>query len=284
MNDLSILMADTKKNFVEQIKGLFHKNKFEKELKDTLADIAANPQDLRIKIRLGDLYFRMKEIPKGVEVFTEVAEAYTQEGFYLKAVAIYKNMIRMSPGTVVFNEKLAELYKQLGLVKDAVNQYLIVIHYFQNHGQNEKILETAQKMVELDPQDVSNRMRLAEIYYNHGHQNEALKEYERIGNQLKEEGGKQLTLLIEVLEKVFFRRPQDKNLLRELCILYLKDHNPEAALKKIEKYKLEKEGDFEKIYEKAREMILHDERKLEEKKLAEIAVETAVETTAEKKE
>ncbi len=266
-------MENTKKNFVDQLKGFFHKNKFEKELKETLAAVVANPQDLRVKIRLGEVYFRMKDIPKGIEVFTEVVEAYTQEGFYLKALAIYKNMIRMSPGSVQFNEKLAELYKQLGLMKDAVNQYLIVIHYYQNHGEKEKVLEAAQKMVEIDPQDVPNRMRLAEIYFNHGLQNEALKEYEQIGNQLKEEGGKQLGLLIEVLEKVSFRRPQDKDLLREICILYLKNHDPESAIRKIEKYKLEKEGDFEKIHEKAREIMEHDHKREEEKKMAEMSVE-----------
>ncbi len=188
----------------------------------------------------------------------------------------------MSPGAVEFNEKLAELYKQLGLTQDAVNQYLIAIHFYQNHGQKEKVLETAQHMVELDPHSIQNRMRLAEIYFNHGHQNEALKEYEQIGNQLKEEGGKQLGLLIEVLEKVFFRRPQDKNLLREICILHLKNHAPEAAVKKIEKNKLEKEGDFQKIYEKAQEMMAHEHKKQEEKKVIEAAVETPAENKEQK--
>lgn len=270
-------METPKKNFLDQMKGLFQKNKFEKELKDALASTQANPQDLRQKIRLAEVYFRMKDIPKGIEIFTEVAEAYTLEGFYLKAVAIYKNMIRMSPGSVLFNEKLAELYKQLGLVKDAVNQYLIVIHYYQNHGQKEKVLEMAQKMVEVDPQDTPNRMRLAEIYFNQGLQKEALKEYEFIGSQLKEEGGKQLELLIDILEKISFRRPQDKNLLREICILYLKNHDPESSMKKIEKNKLEKEGDFEKIYEKAREMFDYDQKKKEEKKLADIPIQAPVE-------
>ncbi len=266
-------MDTPKKNFLDQMKGLFHKNKFGKELQEVLASTQANPQDLRLKIRLAEIYFRMKDIPKGIEVFTEVADAYMQEGFYLKAVAIYKNMIRMSPGSVVFNEKLAELYKHLGLIKDAVNQYLIVIQYYQNHGQKDKVLESAQKMVEVDPQETANRMRLAEIYFNQGLQKEALKEYELIGSQLKEEGGKQLELLIEVLEKISFRRPQDQNLLREICILHLRNHDPEAAIKKIEKNKLEKVGDFEKIHEKAREMLDYDLKKIEEKKLAEIPVE-----------
>lgn len=249
-------MANEKKNFLDQFKGLFQKNKFEKELKEVLASVEVNPHDLRLKIRLAEIYFRMKDIPKGIEVYREVAEAYTQEGFYLKAVAIYKNMIRMSPGTVEFNEKLAELCKQLGMTQDAINQYLIVIHYYQNHGQKEKVLEVAQHMVDTDPQSVPCRMRLAEIYFNQGLQSEALKEYELIGNQLKEEGGKQLSLLIEVLEKVFFRRPQDKNLLKELCILYLKNHNPAAVIKKLRNISWKKKETFRKFMKRQRKWLL----------------------------
>jgi pilus assembly protein FimV len=251
-------------DLIDQLKGLFHKDKFEKELKEALEASQTNPGDLRLKIRLGEVYFKRREVPQGIAVFREVAESYVQEGFSLKAVAIYKNMIRMSPGSVEFNEKLAELYEKLGMLKDSINQYLIVINYYQNHHEKEKILESARKMVAVDPQDVQNRMRLAEIYFNQGLQDEALKEYEEIGNQLKEQGGKQLGLLIDVLEKIFFRRPKDKNLLRELCILYLKNHNPQAAMKKIEKYKVEQEGDFKKIYDKAKEMIEFEQKREEQ--------------------
>jgi len=251
-------------NILDQFKGLFKKEKSDKELKDLLIQVAAHPEDLRLKIRLGEIYFRNRDLQNGVAVFREIADAYLREGFVLKAVAIYKNIIRMAPGSVEFNEKLADLYQQLGMGKDAINQYLITINFYQNHGQKEKVLEAARKMVAVDPRDAGNRMRLAEIYYNQNLQDEALREYELIGAELKEQGGDQLGLLIDVLEKIFFRRPKDLNLLKEICILYLRHREPEGAVKKIEKHKLTEEGDFKKIYEKAKEMIEHDQQKKEE--------------------
>jgi tetratricopeptide (TPR) repeat protein len=250
-------------NLLDQFRGLFKKDKFEKELNESLEQCKAHPEDLRLKIRLGELYFRKRDVPAGVAVFKEVAEAYVRDEFFLKAVAIYKNIIRMAPGSVEFNEKLAELYQQMGMAKDSINQYLIVINFYQNHDDKEKVIALARRMVEVDPQDLQSRMRLAEIYYNHGLQAEALAEYEKIGNELKEQGGKQLGLLLDVLENIFFRRPKDMNLLREICIIYLKNRQPQAAMKKIEKYRLQEEGDFQKIYEKAKEMSEHGLHKKE---------------------
>ncbi len=247
--------------FLEQVKNIFRKDKLERELQEVEAECLLQPQDFRLKIRLGELYFKKRDLQKGITLFREVAEAFIQESFFLKAIAVYKNIIRMAPGSVEFNEKLAELYSQLGMQQDSINQYLIVIHFYQNRNEREKVLETAKKMVQVDPQDVQNRMRLAEIYYNQGLQEEALKEYEKIGSELKGQGGKQLGLLIDVLEKIFFRRSKDKNLLKEICILSLKNHKPETVLKKIEKYKLTEEEDFKKIHEKAREMLEYDQQK-----------------------
>ncbi|MBL7685423.1 MAG: bacterial transcriptional activator domain-containing protein [Deltaproteobacteria bacterium] len=250
-------------NILDQLKGLFKKDKLEDELKKSLAEVEANPQDLRLKIRLGELYFKRRELQKGIETFRQVAEGYVEEGFFLKAVAIYKNMIRMAPGSIEYNEKLAHLYQQLGMSKDAINQYLILINYYQNHQQKEKALQAAQAMVSVDPTDFQSRMRLAEIYYHCGQQDEALREYEKLGSELKEQGGKQLDLLIDVLDNIFFRRPKDMSLLKEICILHLKNRHPESAVKKIEKYRLAEEGDFKKIYDKAQEMIQHELHKKE---------------------
>lgn len=248
---------------LSSFKKILQKNPFEKELKEAVAGVQANPNDQRAKIRLAEIYFKRREMAMGLQIYSEVAEAYVKEEFYLKAVAIYKNMIRMSPGTVEYNEKLAEIYPKLGMVKDAINQHLIVINYYQSRGQKEKVLEAARSMVKLDPQNPHYRMRLAEIYLNQNMVEEALKEYDFISQQLKKEGGKELKLLIDVLEKIYFRRPKDRNVLKELCILYLKKHDPEAVLRRLEREKLEKEGDFEKIYLKAKEILEHEQKKKE---------------------
>lgn len=236
------------------LRKLLKPDTLEKDLQETIRAAEKNPSDLRLKIKLGELYFRKRELEKGVAVFKEVAQSYLKSGFVLKAIAVYKSIIQTMPGSVEFNERLAELYQQLGMVQDAMVQYLIVMNYYQNHQQKEEVLRAARKMVELDPKDVYNRIRLAETYFNQNLEEEALKEYEAIGNQLRSEEDKKITLLIDVLEKIFFRRPKEKALLQEICLLFLKNHNPQAAIRKIEKHKLKEDPLFKEIYEEALKM------------------------------
>lgn len=239
---------------MQQFKNLFKPNRFDKELEEALAASRENPNDLRLKIRIGEIYFKKRDLSKGVAYFKEVAESYIDSGFVLKAIAIYKNIIRMLPGSVEYNEKLAELYQQIGMKKDSIIQYLIMINYYQNHQNKEKVLETARKMVSLDPEDIQNRMALAEIYYNQGIHDEALKEYEEIGNQLKNKDEKEIGLLIDVLEKIYFRRPKDKELLLEICTLCVKNGDLQSAIRKIEKHKLIDDPQFQPLYEQARRL------------------------------
>jgi hypothetical protein len=241
----------------KEISGIF-KNLFKKsgpgqELKDLMVLSAQDPSDMRVKLKIGELYFKKRDLPKGITIFREVAEHYTQEGFLLKAIAIYKNILKISPGSVEFNEKLAELYHQMGMKADAAQQFQIVIHYYQTHGKREDSLRVTQKLVQVEPEVVQHRLKLAEIYFNQGMEEESLKEYENIARDLRKEL-KQLDVLTEVYEKILLKRPKELGLLRELCVFYLKLKNPQKAIRKIEKYKLENDEQFKPIYEKAHQL------------------------------
>ncbi|MCC6271910.1 MAG: tetratricopeptide repeat protein [Deltaproteobacteria bacterium] len=231
-------------------KGLFKKSGPEGELKEFLAMSAKDPTDMRLKIKVGELYFKKKDIRNGIAWFREVAEHYGESGFLLKAIAIYKNILKFSPGSVEFNEKLGELYAKMGMRGDASQQFQIVVHYYLTHQKGADAIRACQKLVEAEPGEPRHRLRLAEIYFNQGMQDESLKEYEKLARELRKEM-KHLDILVEVYEKILLKKPKELGLLKELCIFYLKLKNPQKALRKIEKYKLEQDEHFKPIYAKA---------------------------------
>lgn len=220
------------------------------ELKDLIAQAAQDPSDLRLRLQIGKMYFKQKDVRNGIAWYREVAEKYVEDEFVLKAIAIYKEILKYSPGSVEFNESLGDLFMKVGIVADAAQQYQIVIHYHLTHHQPEDALRVGQKLVAAQPDEVQHRLRLAEIYFNQGKEAESLAEYENIARQLRKEM-KQLDVLAEVYEKILLKRPKEMQLLRELCIFYLKLKNPQKAIRKIERYKLEKDQQFKPIYEKA---------------------------------
>lgn len=73
------------------------------------------PADLSILNRVGDLLVRAKRTAAGIELFERIGRAYAADGFWAKAIAIYKKILRHDPGRRDIEAHLAELYQRSGL-------------------------------------------------------------------------------------------------------------------------------------------------------------------------
>lgn len=79
-----------KTKLLESIEQYLADAKYDKALKVFQKLIATYPEDMRLKLKLGDLYVKRKELAVAVGTYQEVAEAYVKEQFHLKAIAVYK--------------------------------------------------------------------------------------------------------------------------------------------------------------------------------------------------
>jgi tetratricopeptide (TPR) repeat protein len=131
-------------------------NEYEKVLK-------ADPKDLTVMNTVGDLYSRLGQTDKALQNFKNVGDAYASQGFTVKAIAMYKKLSKLKPSvdTVL---RLAELFTQQGLFNDARAQYLQVAEEFLRAGELEQAVRIFQKTLEMDPENVAMRTRLAEVY------------------------------------------------------------------------------------------------------------------------
>lgn len=77
--------------------------------------MAQNPQDPRLRLRLGDFYFKAGNNEAALREYELAARHYTQEGDLIKAVAANKLIVKLDPSREEIYEKLAELYAQRGL-------------------------------------------------------------------------------------------------------------------------------------------------------------------------
>lgn len=209
-----------KEKVLEHAKQLIDEGKIDRAIVEYQKLLEIDPKDMRIKLRVAELLARQKKINEAVKVYNEVAEGYTIEGFYLKAVTVYKNILRLNPSLVGINYSLAELYEKMGLNKDAIHQYQIIANSFEQKGGYEDLLEVRKKMVELDPHNSAGRIRLAETYQYMGKEEEAIDEYEKIIKEIK--GVAKTDQLIELYEKVLSYRSENVEMLRALCQIYYK--------------------------------------------------------------
>jgi len=162
-NKQKVLNAAEK--FVQQGKLQNAITEYEKILK-------ADAKDLTVLNTVGDLYSRSGQSDKAVECFKNVGDAYAAQGFTVKAIAMYKKLSKLKPSLECVL-RLAELYTQQGLFNDARAQYKQVAEEFLRTGELDQAVRIFQKILEMDPENVVMRTKLAEVYVRLGKKTEA---------------------------------------------------------------------------------------------------------------
>jgi len=194
-NKQKVLSAAEK--FVQQGKLPNAITEYEKVLK-------ADPKDLTVMNTVGDLYSRLGNGEKAVECFKSVGDAYASQGFTVKAIAMYKKLSKLK-ASLECALRLAELYTQQGLFNDARAQYLQVAEEFLREGQLEQAVRIFQKTLEMDPENVAMRTRLAEVYVRLGKKTEAWQIFSAAAETLRGKG--QLGPAEEILQRMITLDP-----------------------------------------------------------------------------
>jgi tetratricopeptide (TPR) repeat protein len=102
---------------------------------------------------------------------------------------MYKKIAKLKP-SLESVLKLAELYTQQGLFNDARAQYLQVAEEFLRAGELEQSVRIFQKILEMDPENVAMRVRLAEVYIRLGKKSEAWQIFSTAAETLRSRGSR----------------------------------------------------------------------------------------------
>ncbi|HUP66074.1 MAG TPA: tetratricopeptide repeat protein [Thermoanaerobaculia bacterium] len=181
-------MAIQRDKIVASAEKLVGKGKIEPAIKEYERLLDDNPNDVNTLNRIGDLWVRVNRTDEAVKVFTRIADHYSKDGFFLKAIAIFKKINKLDPSRLEIYAKLADLYAKQGLAMEAKGQYQVLADYYLKHGDPPKALATYRKIAELDPNSINVHVKLADLYSQNGQVPEALKEYDRVGRMLLKRG------------------------------------------------------------------------------------------------
>lgn len=174
-------------------------SEYEKVLKN-------DAKDLTVNNTVGDLYSRLGETDKAVDCFKSVGDAYAGQGFTVKAIAMYKKICKLK-SSLESLLKLAELYSQQGLFNDARAQYLQVAEEFLKANELENAVRIFQKILEMDPENSTMRIRLAEVYVRLNKKNEAWQIFTAAAESLRSKGS--LNEADEVLQRMLKLDPNN---------------------------------------------------------------------------
>jgi tetratricopeptide (TPR) repeat protein len=207
-------MASKREALIASAEKALQKGKADSALKDYLRVLEETPGDINILNKVGDLFVRLNKNDESIPYYAKIADHYSRDGFFLKAIAIYKKINRLDPARLDIYERLAELYARQGLLTEAKSQYQVLADY---HAKNENVIGAIgiyQKMVGTEPSNIQLHVKLADLFMQARRTVDALKEYVAVAVLLRDRGA--VDEAVQVFEKALRIAPDNVEILRSL--------------------------------------------------------------------
>jgi pilus assembly protein FimV len=225
-------MPPQRDKVIANAEKLVAKGKVENAIREYERLLEDFPNDVNTLNRVGDLWVRINRTDEAVKVFTRIADHYSKDGFFLKAIAIYKKINKLDPSKLDIYGKLADLYARQGLAMEAKSQYQVLADFYLRNGDVPSALGTYRKISELDPNSINVHVKLADLYSQNSQPAEALKEYDRLGRILLKRG--MLEEAGQVLRKALKIDPSNVALIESLVTTMIESRDLENAVRTLQ--------------------------------------------------
>jgi len=202
-------------------------------IKEYCKIVESEPDDLTTLNMLGDLYVRVGNPGAAISYFHRIAEHYRDQDFGLKAIAMYKKIDRLKPRDIEIASNLAELYAKQDLVVEARAHYLLVAEAHSRSGATKEGLDVLGKIADLDPQNTSIRIKLAEGYLKEGMNAEAAACFAAAGEHLLARGA--FDDALQSFNRVLETDPSDRTCLKGLLAAHSARGTADEAAEVIER-------------------------------------------------
>jgi tetratricopeptide (TPR) repeat protein len=191
-----------------------------------------NPRDWNTVNQIGFLYEKLNNLKAANDQYAKVAQFYAKDGFYLKAIACWKKVLKNDPALLDAHLSLGDLYAKQGLTAEAKSMLGVAIDECLKRGKLRDAGEALRRMAELDPSDLKVRIRLADLYAREGRQDKASEEYLTLADELVKKGHRQEAL--QLLEKGLKTGKRSPKLLAEVARVHLVQKDYKNALPYLE--------------------------------------------------
>ena len=162
------------------------KQHYNKALNELLKVVKESPSDINLLNKVGDLYSQVGNKSSAITYFIKVAESYQKSGFNLKAIALYKKIIRLDLSYMDARERLVNLYLQQGHHSEAKAELRRMADYFHSQNTLSRALACYEKMVDIDPSNLDARIKITEILVREGKREKATRHFVAMARELLE--------------------------------------------------------------------------------------------------
>lgn len=191
--------------------------------------VEAQPRDWNSANALGDLYVRANQLDKGLQQFRRIADHLAVEGFYPKAAALFKKILKLKPDDEYALLQSGDIAARQGTLADAKQYFQAVADRRKARGDVKGAAEVAIRLGTMDPDDLEARMRAGHLAADTGDVVTALREFREVAARYeKQDRG---TEALAALQAAFDLDQSDADIRIRLFGGYLSGSTPELARK-----------------------------------------------------
>ncbi|MBV5341347.1 MAG: tetratricopeptide repeat protein [Deltaproteobacteria bacterium] len=168
-------MADSSKKdkLIENAQKFVLRGQFDKAAKVYEQILNLEPAAVNLRQKLAELLIKSGCIDDARKELETIGKHFSKNGFYLKAIAVYKQLQKLFPADISLSLMLAKLNEKHGLVANALSEYKLVYEFHEKTGNISEALGILACMQNVDPQNIPIKIKLAEAYFQQGKKDES---------------------------------------------------------------------------------------------------------------
>jgi len=156
-------LALDREDTLKKAEKLLRQGKLEAAIAEYVRVTHDQPRDWNTANTLGDLYVRANQPAKAVEQYARIAEHFVHDGFYPKAAALYKKILKIFPNDEQAQLYLAEISAKQGLLVDAKSYFNAVAARRRARGDRKGADEIVVRLGTIDASDIEARIAGARV-------------------------------------------------------------------------------------------------------------------------
>ena len=181
-------MAIDREDILKKAEKLLRQGKLDAAIAEYVKVVEEQPGDWATANTLGDLYARAGQQDMAAAQYARIGQHFIDEGFYPKAGAIYKKLLKLKPEEESVQLALADISQKQGLLADAKAQLNGVAARRRKRGDKAGAAEIVVLLGSVDPADFDARRQAARTLAEMGDEEAAAGRFRSMYDDLMEKG------------------------------------------------------------------------------------------------
>lgn len=181
-------MSSKKDKLLDSAQKFLVKGQLERALREYEQAVTIDPRDVRVRQKYAELLVRANRKDDALREFEVIGKYYSDNGFYLKAIAVYKQIQKITPSNLEISLTLGSLNEKQGLIGNALAEYKLVFDHYERSNRLMDAVAVLEKMLAADRENINIRLKLAETRHRAGLTDDSYRDYTELAQELRAKG------------------------------------------------------------------------------------------------